>query len=101
METLKDIPRAVCNDETVSLTCPTGTIISIRVAKYGKPPEDGCPGVNTKETEESKNCKRPNAMQVRDLKNTKIHLLAISSDYGETKRVGNSFNSLCMFHSIA
>ncbi|CAB3223941.1 unnamed protein product [Arctia plantaginis] len=38
-------------------------MISIRVAKYGKPPENGCPSVNTKESEESKNCKRPNAMQ--------------------------------------
>lgn len=65
LDTLKVIQRSVCNDELVALACPRGTTISIQVAQYGKAGEEqGCPALSTEEIEQSKNCKRPNAMQV-------------------------------------
>ncbi|CAH0579134.1 unnamed protein product [Chrysodeixis includens] len=64
LDTLKVIQQTVCNDATVSLACPRGTTISIQVAQYGKAGEDsGCPALRKQETEESRRCKRPNAMQ--------------------------------------
>ena len=68
LDTLKVIQRSVCNEDSVALACPRGTTISIQVAQYGKAGEEqGCPGMNNEEIEASKNCKRPNAMQVRDI----------------------------------
>ncbi|XP_060803070.1 uncharacterized protein LOC106141618 [Amyelois transitella] len=39
--TLKMMQRASCDDEMVSLACPTGTAISIQVAQYGKATGEG------------------------------------------------------------
>lgn len=65
LDTLKVIQRSVCNDEIVALACPRGTTISIQVAQYGKAGEEqGCPALSNEEVEASRNCKRPNAMQV-------------------------------------
>lgn len=64
LDTLKVVHRSVCNDETVSLACPRGTTISIQMAQYGKATvEQGCTALSSSNTEDTKNCKRPNAIQ--------------------------------------
>lgn len=66
IDTLKTVHRTVCDDEQVSLACPTGTSISIQVAQYGNaaPKDQGCVAETTLiGTEGEKKCKWPNSMQ--------------------------------------
>ncbi|CAH0397993.1 unnamed protein product [Chilo suppressalis] len=65
--TLKMMQRASCDEDMVSLACPTATTISIQVALYGKAGKDGhvCAslGSNAVEVVEDENCLWPNTMQ--------------------------------------
>ncbi|CAH2037759.1 unnamed protein product, partial [Iphiclides podalirius] len=74
--TLKTMQRAACDNETVSLACPKGTLISIQVAQYGKAAPKGysCVVEGSNSREEAveivgeEKCLWPNAMQYSLLK---------------------------------
>ncbi|XP_063534099.1 uncharacterized protein LOC134744276 isoform X2 [Cydia strobilella] len=59
--TLKDMHRTACDDELVSLVCPTGTVVNVQAATYGN-------GTRTCETvkpgqQTNDGCLWPNTMQ--------------------------------------
>ncbi|XP_063618877.1 protein eva-1 homolog C-like isoform X2 [Cydia splendana] len=59
--TLKDMHRTACDDELVSLACPTGTVVNVQAATYGngtRTCENAKPGQQTND-----GCLWPNSMQ--------------------------------------
>lgn len=56
--------RASCDDDVVSLACPTATTISIQVAQYGKASNNFMCDTGVVD-EEDEACLWPNTMQVR------------------------------------
>lgn len=58
--------RAACDNQMVSLSCPSGTIISVQFAQYGKavPGGHSCIADSADIIGETEECLWPNPMQV-------------------------------------
>ncbi|CAH0719503.1 unnamed protein product, partial [Brenthis ino] len=63
--TLRTMQRAACDNQMVSLSCPSGTIISVQFAQYGKavPGGHSCVADSAGIVGETEECLWPNPMQ--------------------------------------